>query len=196
MSILIKKEIKAARKSGAIIIEPYTKKNVSVNSVDATLSKYLLTYEPVDVMFSDEFDSYIVVRKKPTAFIDMRKKNPVYQLEIPEDGIILIPGILYLGSTVEQIGSTVFVPMYEGRSSMARLGIQSHISAGFGDMGFVSNWTLEITVVHPVKFYPGVRIGQVYFHKTAVSAKGKDLYHGKYNKQSGPQSSKSYKDFE
>jgi dCTP deaminase len=79
---------------------------------------------------------------------------------------------------------------------MARLGIESHISAGFGDIGFVGNWTLEITVVHPIKIYPGMRIGQVYFHEVSQKHNLPQYrYKGKYKHQiTGPQESLAYLD--
>lgn len=124
-----------------------------------------------------------------------KKPNKTQTIDIPQDGIILLPQRLYLASTIEAIGSDHFIAMYEGRSSMARLGIQSHISAGFGDVGFKSRWTLEITVIHPVKVYPGMRIGQIYFHRINSKAnEPQHRYHGKYTNQSDPQESKSYLD--
>ena len=71
-------------------------------------------------------------------------------------------------------------------------------AAGFGDLGFQSNWTLEINVVHPVKIYPGIRIGQVFFHEVELP---EDLsllkkYQGKYGNQTEPTASESYKDFQ
>jgi dCTP deaminase len=95
--------------------------------------------------------------------------------------------------------------MFEGRSSIGRLGINTHITAGFGDvgLGYVEDaegklkclfptWTLEIEVVHPIQVYPNIRIGQVYF----MTPEGKLAYYkGKYNLQREPQASQLYKDF-
>ena len=129
-------------------------------------------------------------------YLDYRKENAVKNVLINEnDGLILQPGILYIGNTIESAGSDKYIPMYEGRSSMARLGIQSHISAGFGDVGFKSQWTLEIRVVHPVKVYSGMRIGQIFFHRINLDYNLEtNLYRGKYLNQSGPQPSLSFKD--
>ena len=70
----------------------------------------------------------------------------------------------------------------------------SHVSAGFGDIGFKGSWTLEMVVAQPVRIYPGMRIGQIYWHKPVGEVT--DYYHGKYQGQRGIQPSKLYEDFE
>ncbi len=200
MSVLLGSSIIEEVEKGRIIIEPFDINHVGPNSVDVTLSNKLLTYVKCEV----EWNGYNHIAKPMYStldYVDMAKDNKAYELEIPEDGLILLPGVLYLGSTNEKAGSDHFVPMYEGRSSMARLGIQSHLSAGFGDIFFKSNWTLEITVVQPTKIYPNSRFGQVYFHEVCEKAREtlvKDgrFYDGKYTNQPGPQKSKSYLDFQ
>lgn len=202
MSILLGTEIIDEYKKGKIIIEPFNKDFIGPNSVDVSLSRTLLTYTPVEIVESEGLGFIVSPLEDPQdTFLDMAKKNKVYEIQIPDEGLILNPGILYLGCTNEKAGSDYYVPMYEGRSSMARLGIQSHISAGFGDLFFKSNWTLEITVVHPTKVYPNIRIGQVYFHNIHEDVRN-DLvaankhYNGKYIHQPRPQASKSYLDFQ
>jgi dCTP deaminase len=180
MSILLKGEIEEHFKNGTIHVEPFNEQHIGPNSYDVTLGGKLIVYD-----FSQ------------MQYLDSHAENPIKEIIIPETGFVLQPGILYLGNTVESVGSSHFIPMYEGRSSMARLGIQSHLSAGFGDIGFKRQWTLEISVVHPVKVYAGMRIGQVYFHRVHQQfVKDDMLYHGKYTNQSGPQPSLSYQDFE
>jgi len=78
-----------------------------------------------------------------------------------KSGLVLIPGRLYIGSTVEYTETHDCVPCIEGRSSVGRLGINIHATAGFGDVGFKGTWTLEISVVEPVRIYPGVQICQI-----------------------------------
>ena len=177
---------------------------VGVNSIDVTLGDTLKTYVPckIETVFQNNQEFRILKPKTDdNVILDMGSKNKVYEYSIPEEGIVLYPGVLYLGSTNEVAGSENYIPMYEGRSSTARLGLQSHISAGFGDIGFVSNWTLEIIVVHPLKIYKNVRIGQVYFEKVTQKElenmkKNKQLYNSKYSHQPKPQESKMYLDFE
>jgi dCTP deaminase len=202
MSILLGHRIEKEIKSGGIFAEPFVKENLSINSVDVTLSNKLVTYVKLEI-YKDMSGNYCLELDHSSKgylkdrCLDMKRENETFELTIPEEGLVLTPGILYLGSTNEKIGSDKFVPMYEGRSSMARLGIYSHISAGFGDLGFKSNWTLEINVVHPIKIYPNIRIGQVFFHEVDLPEDMSILqkYKGKYDKQVGPQSSKAYLDF-
>lgn len=185
---LTRKAITEAVAKGDIVIEPFHPENLSPNSLDVTLNKNLLVY---------------TLNHGP---LDMKKENETKSLEIPEDGLVLEPGILYIGMTNESAISTRYIPMFEGRSSIGRLGINTHITAGFGDLGWgfekaadgttichYPTWTLEIAVIHPVRVYPNVRIGQVYF----VEPKGEiEWYAGKYGKQRTPQASCAYKDFE
>ncbi|MGA0040711.1 MAG: dCTP deaminase, partial [Pirellulales bacterium] len=97
--------------------------------------------------------------------LDMRKSNRVQRLSIPADGLVLAPNHLYLGRTVERTETHNLVPMIEGRSSIGRLGLFVHVTAGFGDVGFAGYWTLEMYAVQPVKIYPGVPICQIFFHQ-------------------------------
>ncbi len=79
----------------------------------------------------------------------MKKDNPAKTIIIPETGFVLWPNTLYLGRTVELTKTHGFVPQIEGRSSIARLGIDIHKTAGWGDDGFENYWTLEIVATHP-----------------------------------------------
>ncbi len=184
---LTRNEIKKAQKAGDVTIKPFIEKHLSPNSIDVTLNDTLLVYD---------FESI--------EHLDMKQDNPTKTITIPEDGYILQPGMLYIGMTNETATSHKYIPMFEGRSSIGRLGINTHITAGFGDVGWgfeekdgkiichYPTWTLEINVVHPVKVYPNVRIGQVYF----VEPKGDvEFYSGKYSAQQSPQPSRSYIDF-
>lgn len=172
--MLLGSEIIKGYEEGKIHISPFKLENVGPNSYDVTLGDTLKVYD--------------------CSYLDVKSDNRTFDIKIPETGICLAPNKLYLGHTNEEAGSDFFLPMYEGRSSMARLGIQSHISAGFGDIGFKKQWTLEITVIHPIRVYAGMRIGQVYFHRVNEQAIDR-LYQGKYATQSGAQASQSWKDF-
>lgn len=196
MSILLATEIEKAFLDKRIIINPYTREHIGPNSYDVTLADTLITYVPLDTNY--EYRRDLRYSSDCNWCLDMKEENKHYTYQIPSDGIILYPGILYLGSTNEAIGSDFFHPMYDGRSSTARLGIQSHISAGFGDVGFKSRWTLEITVVHPIRIYKDVRIGQVFFNTVNQNELSLvNLYKGKYSDQAnGPVVSKMFKDKE
>jgi dCTP deaminase len=82
--------------------------------------------------------------------------------------------------------------MLEGRSSVGRLGLAVHITAGFGDDGFAGQWVLELATTHPLKVYPGVAICQVAY--TAIVGES-SAYRGKYQGQRGPVPSGLWKEF-
>lgn len=159
---------------GSIVIEPFDPDCVGPNSYDVHLGDKLRVYTDV--------------------ILDAKQENRTRTITIPEDGIVLQPGQLYLGKTVEWTSSPGFVPMYEGRSSLGRLGVSSHITAGFGDIGFEGNWTLEISVVQPVRIYPGMRIGQLYWHKPVGEIT--ITYQGKYQGQEDVTPSRLFQDRE
>ena len=161
MSILLCDEIKEEHLSGKILIDPYNESFVGPNSYDVRLGSEISVYKNFP--------------------LDSRKENTITTSNIGPSGLIFKPNTLYLAHTIEKIGSDYYVPMYEGRSSMARLGVQSHLSAGFGDIGFKSQWTLEIIVTHPVILYAGDRIGQIHFQNVNDKYNIKaNRYHGKY----------------
>jgi dCTP deaminase len=130
-----------------ILIDPFDEARLNPNSYNLSLHDELLVYEEV--------------------VLDMRKSNRVERITIPEDGLVLAPNQLYLGRTVERTETHNLVPMIEGRSSIGRLGLFVHVTAGFGDVGFAGFWTLEMFAVQPVKIYPGVPICQIFFHQVA-----------------------------
>ena len=123
----------------------------------------------------------------------MNKKPTLKSIQIPEEGYLLEPGKLYLGRTVEYTETDKYVPMLEGRSSIGRLGLYIHVTAGFGDVGFSGYWTLEMHCLQPIRIYPNVEICQIYYH----TINGKyDLYSsGKYANNQGIQGSRLYQDF-
>ena len=128
-----------------IIIDPYNPKQLNSNSVNLTLHDELMTYEEV--------------------VLDMRKANRVRRIPIPQDGYVLKPNQLYLARTVERTETHNLVPMLEGRSSVARLGLFINATGGFGDVGFCGYWTLQMFAVQPVRIYPGVPICQIFYHE-------------------------------
>ena len=128
-----------------IIIDPYDPKQLNSNSVNLTLHDELMTYEEV--------------------VLDMRKANRVRRIPIPQDGYVLKPNQLYLARTVERTETHNLVPMLEGRSSVARLGLFINATGGFGDVGFCGYWTLQMFAVQPVRIYPGIPICQIFYHE-------------------------------
>ena len=142
--ILTDKGILQEIEKGTIVIEPFNRDYLGTNSYDVHLSKYFATYE--------------------SPVLDAKKHNTIHHFEIPTEGFVLQPGTLYLGSTLEYTETQAHVPFLEGKSSMGRLGIDIHATAGKGDVGFCNHWTLEISCIHPVRIYAGMPVGQlIYF---------------------------------
>lgn len=142
--ILSDQEIKHQIGKEKIKIEPFRTECLGTNSYDVHLGKSLAIYQDVE--------------------LDAKKHNRVNLFEIPETGFVLQPGELYLGVTEEYTETHAHVPFIEGKSSVGRLGIDIHATAGKGDVGFCGYWTLEISVKKPVRVYAGMPIGQlIYF---------------------------------
>jgi dCTP deaminase len=164
-----------------IHIDPFEPETVGPNSYDLRLGGDLKTYS----RFNPDNGWY-------HQSLDPKKEMKMYLWHIQPSGHWLHPGVLYLANTVEEAGSQYYVPMLEGRSSLGRLGLKVHVTAGFGDVGFQRQWTLELEVTHPLKIYSGMRVCQIYFHTIEGEKK---LYDGKYSQSSGAEASQSYKDF-
>ena len=170
--ILSGKEIEL-RAGDDIIIEPFDKKRINPNSYNLSLHNKLIMY-----------------KESP---LDMKKNNEVEELTVPHEGLVLESNRLYLGRTIEYTETKNLVPMLEGRSSIGRLGLFVHVTAGFGDVGFKGFWTLEIFCVQPIKIYPDVEICQVYYH--TLKGDYENYSSGKYQNNRGIQSSMLFKDF-
>ncbi len=141
----------------SIIIEPFDPECLGTNSYDVHLGKYLAFYT--------------------ASTIDAAVDNKTEEFEIPEDGYVLDPNKIYLGVTLEYTETHKHVPFLEGKSSVGRLGIDIHATAGKGDVGFCGHWTLEISCKQPVRIYAGMPIGQLIFFE--VSGKIKNPYNKK-----------------
>ena len=141
--ILSGKEI-VNKQGDDIIIKPFNEKQVNPNSYNLKLHNELVVY-----------DSHV---------LDMKKDNTGTKMIIPEEGLLLESNKLYLGRTVEYTETHNLIPMLEGRSSVGRLGLFVHVTAGFGDVGFKGYWTLEIFCVQPIKIYPNIEICQIFYH--------------------------------
>ncbi|MBL7958641.1 dCTP deaminase [bacterium] len=148
--ILTDRQILAEIDAKTIVIEPYRRECLGTNSYDVHLAKYLAVYK-------DDI-------------IDSRKDNPISHFEIPPEGFLLLPTKLYLGVTEEYTETLKHVPFLEGKSSIGRLGIDIHATAGKGDVGYCNTWTLEISVKQPVMVYAGMPIGQlIYFEVSGIT---------------------------
>ncbi|MCG8387167.1 MAG: dCTP deaminase [Cytophagales bacterium] len=163
----------AARMGKEIGIDPYDPAQLNPNSYNLRLHNELLVYDaPV---------------------LDMKLENKASKVTIPSTGLQLDPGRLYLGRTLERTRTDTLVPMLEGRSSIGRLGMFVHVTAGFGDVGFNGYWTLEIFVVQPLVIYPYVEICQIYYHH--IEGDYTTYQDGKYQNNDGIQPSRLYEDF-
>jgi dCTP deaminase len=171
--ILSGREI-AKHLGNGITIDPYSETQLNPNSYNLRLHDRLRVYD--------------------SAHLDMKVENTSTELVIPRDGIELTPHTLYLGRTVEYTETDSFVPMLEGRSSIGRLGLFVHITAGFGDVGFHGYWTLEMFCVQPIRIYAGVEICQIFYH--SIQGEYDTYRNGKYQNNTGIQHSMLYRDFE
>jgi deoxycytidine triphosphate deaminase len=170
--ILTGSEIKKQVNLGRIHISPFLEENLNPNSYNFRLGKKLKVYKG--------------------KILDSAKPNDYEEIEIPEEGYVLQPNQLYLGHTIEEMGSDFFVPTMQARSSVGRLGLYIYLNSGLGDIGFKKQWTLELQAIHPLKVYPGMKVGQMLFWKPV----GKIIrYNGKYKDSIGPQTSQIWKDF-
>ena len=142
--ILSDKRILEEIEKKTIVIKPYDREKLGSNSYDVHLGSSLAVYKD--------------------KILDAKKHNEVDHFEIPEEGFVLEPNLLYLGVTLEYTETHAHVPFLEGKSSTGRLGIDIHATAGKGDIGFCGHWTLEISCKIPVRIYAGMPIGQlIYF---------------------------------
>jgi dCTP deaminase len=142
--ILSDKKILEEIKNKNIVIKPFDRKCLGTNSYDVHLGEWLSVYDD-DIL-------------------DAKKHNKATAFKIPKEGITLLPSRLYLGVTQEYTETFKYVPFLEGKSSIGRLGIDIHATAGKGDVGFKNYWTLEISVKQPCIVYPFMPVGQlIYF---------------------------------
>ena len=157
--ILSDKKILEGLEDGSIVIEPFDSSCLGTNSYDVHLGPTLAIYKD--------------------HILDAKKHNQIEMLEIPDEGFVLHPNTLYLGVTIEYTETHNAVPFLEGKSSVGRLGIDIHATAGKGDVGFCNTWTLEISCTHPVRVYGGMPIGQLIYFR--VDGEIQNYYNKKQN---------------
>ncbi|MFC2114785.1 dCTP deaminase, partial [Bacteroidota bacterium] len=149
---------------------------LGINSYDIHLGRHLLT-------FSERV-------------LDARTKNPMEEIIIPKDGLVINPGTFYLDVSEEYTETNNHVPFLEGISSAARLGIIINPSSGKGSIGHCNTWTIEFTPIHPVRIYAGMPIAQLFFLNVdgPVDIAYSKLKTAKYNSRSiKPTESKMWK---
>jgi len=161
------KEIVRQRDIGNIVIEPFLESQVNPNSYNLTLGNELLIYTE--------------------RVLDCAKHNKTRKIIIPPEGIILLPDTLYLISTREYTETYGFVPQISGRSSVGRVGLSVHTTAGLGANGFKGRWTFTVSCTIPVQVFAGMQIGQIYYFP--IEGDKTLIYNGGYQNNTGAVSS-------
>ncbi|WP_052809448.1 dCTP deaminase [Streptomonospora alba] len=185
--LLSDRDIRSEVEAGRVKIDPYDPGLVQPSSVDVRLDRYFRVFEN---------------HKYP--HIDPAVEQPDLTRLVEPDGdepFILHPGEFVLASTYEVVALPEDIASrLEGKSSLGRLGLLTHSTAGFIDPGFCGHVTLELSNVAtlPMKLYPGMRIGQLCMFRLTSPAEfpyGSSQYGSRYQNQRGPTPSRSYKNF-
>ena len=185
--LLSDRDIATEINSGRVKVEPYDSKMIQPSSVDVRLDRFFRVFE------NHKYES-----------IDPSLEQPDLTREIavgPDEFFILHPGEFVLASTYEVVTlPNDIAGRLEGKSSLGRLGLLTHSTAGFIDPGFSGHITLELSNVAnlPVKLYPGMKIGQLCLIKLSSAAEhpyGSEKYGSRYQGQRGPTASRSWKNF-
>lgn len=209
--ILSGNEIRRQVKNGRIEISPFTPDHVN----DEVVTPEFVNPASVDLTLGDEIGVYadwvevpFQAGKSAPNFVedgrffrpldrvfDIKEKPNLLKYKIdPKKGWVLRPGIGYLAHTVERVTTDIFVPILDGKSSIGRLFVKIHETAGFGDPHFNGQYTLEVTAMHPIRIYPGMRFCQIRFH---VIEGDVTPYEGNYTGDDarGPVASKAWRQF-
>jgi dCTP deaminase len=186
--LLSDRDIKAEIEAGRVVLTPYDEDMVQPSSIDVRLDRYFRL-----------FDNH------KYAVIDPAQDQPDLTRLVEVDGqdepFVLHPGEFVLGSTYEVVTlPTDLAARLEGKSSLGRLGLLTHSTAGFIDPGFSGHVTLELSNVAtlPIQLWPGMKIGQMCFFRLSSESEhpyGSDRYGSRYQGQRGPTASRSFQNF-
>ncbi len=185
--LLSDRDIRAELESGRVRLEPYEPAMIQPSSIDVRLDRYFRL-----------FDNH------KYAVIDPAEEQPdlTRLVEVPPDeALVLHPGEFVLGSTYESVTLPDDVAArLEGKSSLGRLGLLTHSTAGFVDPGFTGHVTLELSNVAtlPIKLWPGMKVGQLCFFRLSSPAErpyGAGAAGSRYQGQRGPTASRSWVNF-
>lgn len=203
--ILSDANIAACVRQGVIKIDPWDDAQLNPTSYDLTLGDEVAVYKSW-VSYDERWEEFQKMGVKGArdgadfhplnGVYDVHKEPEVVSFKMDaQRGWLLKPGIGYLMHTREQVWTKSFVPIVDGKSSIGRLFIQVHITAGFGDPGFDGQYTLEVVATHPVRVYPGMRIAQIRFH--TIEGSLDKPYEGNYRDDAakGAVPSKAWKQF-
>jgi dCTP deaminase len=185
--LLSDRDIKAELASGRIGLEPLELGMVQPSSVDVRLDRFFRLFDNHKYPYIDPAED----QPDLTHLVEVDAKAP----------FILHPGEFVLGSTYEMVTlPDDIAARLEGKSSLGRLGLLTHSTAGFVDPGFSGHVTLELSNVAtlPIKLWPGMKIGQLCFMRLtspAESPYGSGVYGSRYQGQRGPTASRSFQNF-
>jgi len=185
--LLSDRDIRAEIDAGRVVLDPYDPQMVQPSSVDVRLDKYFRL-----------FDNHRYAVIDPSA----EQPDLTHLVEADaEEPFVLHPGEFVLGSTYEQVTlPDDLSARLEGKSSLGRLGLLTHSTAGFVDPGFSGHVTLELSNVAtlPILLWPGMKVGQLCFFRLtspAEHAYGSQQYGSRYQGQRGPTASRSWQSF-
>jgi dCTP deaminase len=185
--LLSDRDIRAEIETGRVLLEPWDAAMVQPSSVDVRLDKYFRLFDN---------HKYRVIDPA----LEQPELTRLVEVD-PADGLVLHPGEFVLGSTVEAVTlPDDLAARVEGKSSLGRLGLLTHATAGFVDPGFSGHVTLELSNVAtlPIMLWPGMKIGQLCFIRLTSAAEspyGSGSYGSHYQGQRGPTASRSYQNF-
>ena len=185
--LLSDRDIRAEIEGGRVVLDPWEPTMLQPSSIDVRLDKYFRLFDNHKYPYIDPAED----QPDLTRLVEIAHDEP----------LILHPGEFVLGSILE----TVTLPddiaaRVEGKSSLGRLGLLTHATAGFVDPGFSGHVTLELSNVAtlPIKLWPGMKVGQLCFFRLSSAVEkpyGSDAYGSHYQGQRGPTASRSYKNF-
>jgi len=185
--LLSDRDIRAAIDAGAVTLDPYEPEMIQPSSIDVRLDKYFRVFDNHKYAAIDPS----VEQPELTRLVEVEADRP----------FVLHPGEFVLGSTYESVSlPNDIAARLEGKSSLGRLGLLTHSTAGFIDPGFEGNVTLELsnTATLPIYLWPGMKIGQLCFFRLTSPAEhpyGSEKYGSRYRGQRGPTASRAFQNF-
>jgi dCTP deaminase len=185
--LLSDRDIKAEIDGGRVRLQPYDEAMVQPSSIDVRLDRYFRLFDNHKYPFIDPAED----QPDLTRLIEVERGEP----------FILHPGEFVLGSSFEIVTlPSDLAARLEGKSSLGRLGLVTHSTAGFVDPGFSGHVTLELSnaATLPIKLWPGMKVGQLCFFRLSSPAEnsyGSAKYGSRYQGQRGPTASRSFQNF-
>jgi len=185
--LLSDRDIRTQIEAGRIGLEPLNMELIQPSSMDVRLDRFFRLFDNHKYPFIDPREQ----QDDLTRFVEVEK----------DEAFILHPGEFVLGSTFEFVSlPNDIAARLEGKSSLGRLGLLTHSTAGFVDPGFQGHVTLELsnTATLPIKLWPGMKIGQLCFFQLSSESEnpyGSSKYGSRYQGQRGPTASRSYLNF-